>query len=193
MKKTLDGLQTGNFGRVLGVGTTDLVSSKYVYFQSNQQTATVMKTGVYASASDYAWFPIVKYSSYQLLTGSILYSADIVSAVNYCKSQGAAISDITVDVVLGAGKTIANVDASHYKTLQVLMRYFQISSYNNVMAVVNNAKHEFAGLNVRSIIYPSQQLPSASYPYEYTAAQLQQQISLGIADGKKQALSLEEI
>ena len=193
MKKTLAGLQTGSFARTLGVGATDLISSKYVYFQSDQQTATVMKTGIYASASDNGWFPIVNYNSYQLLTGAILYSADLVNAVNYCTKKGSAISEITVDVVLGSGKTITNIDASHYKTLQVLMRYFAINSYNNAMQCITNAKHEFSGLNIRTTIYPSQTLPSALYPYEYTAAQLEQQLNLGITDGKKQAFSLEEI
>lgn len=192
-KKTLTNLQTGAFQRVLGVGSVDLVSASYVYFQSTQQTTSVMATGIYASTSDYGLFPIVNYNKYQLLGGSILYSADLIHAVQYCTSIGAKNSEISIDVILGAGKTITPIDASSYNSLQSLMRYFQITSYNNVMQVINNAKHDYQGINVRSIIYPSQNLPGALYPYDYTPAQLQQQINLGIQDGKKQAVSVSDI
>lgn len=193
LKKTLGGLQTGSFARVLGVGATDLISAQYVYFESDQQSTSSMSTGIYASASDYTLFPIVYSGLKQLLTGAILYSADLISAVQYCEKKGASISEISVDVVLGAGKTITPVDASNYKTLQVLNRYFAISSYNGVMQAITNAKHDFTGLNVRTIVYPSQDLPNPPQAYEYTPQQLQQQISLGISDGKKIAVALEEI
>lgn len=193
MKKTLTGLQTGAFARVLVAGTTDLISAQYNYFESDVQSSSSMATGVYASASDYGIFPIVYSGIKQLVTGSILYSADIISGVNYCKKKGFTISNMSVDVVLGAGKTMTPVNASNYKTLQVLMRYFAISSYNGVMKAITNAQHDFAGLNIRTIVYPSQDLPSASQPYEYTPEQLQQQIALGIADGKKLAVTLEDI
>jgi hypothetical protein len=191
MKKTLASLQTGAFQRALGVGTTDLISANYVYFSSYQQASSAMTTGIYASASDYGLFPIVNYNGYQLVSGNVIYSADLIDAINYCSSKGASYSDISIDVVLGAGKTINKIDASNYKSLQVLMRYLQINSYNSVMQAINNAQHYYKGINIRSVVYPSQNLPGALFPYDYTPAQLQQQIALGIQDGKK--VALEEI
>lgn len=188
LKKTLASLQTGAFQRTLGVGTTDLMTANYVYFGSNQQTASVMTTGIYASASDYGLFPIVNYQSYQLLSGNIIYSADLINAVKYCQSKGASYSDISIDVVLGAGKNLTPVDASTFKSLQVLMRYLQINSYNGVMQSITNAKHDYQGINIRSIVYPSADLPNPLYPYDYTTAQIRQQLSLGIADGQSAGL-----
>ena len=184
LKKTLASLQSGAFQRELGVGATDLISANYVYFGSSQQSTSVMTTGIYASSSDYGIFPIVNYNSYQLLTGNIIYSVDLINAVKFCQSKGAALSSISIDVVLGAGKTIASINASGYKSLQVLMRYLQINSYNSVMQSITNAQHDYQGINVRTIVYPSQNLPGSLYPYDYTSTQISQQISLGINDGK---------
>jgi predicted patatin/cPLA2 family phospholipase len=185
MKKTISSLQTNKFQRTLGVGATDLLTANYVYFGSNQQSESTMSVGVLASASDYGIFPIVDYSSFQLLSGSILYSVDLIRAINTCQSLGAQLKDISIDVVLGAGKTINSVDASSYKTIQVLLRYLQINSYNSVMKAITNALHDFPGINIRSTVFPSKNIPSALYPYDYSKSQILQQISLGVSDGKQ--------
>ena len=193
MQKTLSTLQTGSFQRVLGVGTTDLISSNYVYFSSSQQSDAAMKTGIYASAADYGIFPIVKYGAYQLISGNVIYSADLLSAIDACTAKGAADSDISIDVVLGAGKTISSVDASQYKSLQALMRYLQINSYNNVMQTITHTQHEHPSVKIRSTVFPSVNLPTALYPYDYTNVQIQQQIKQGIADGTKAGLQSVQV
>lgn len=191
LKKTLASLQTGSFQRTLGVGALDLISSNYVYFGSEKQSPSTMTTGIFASVSDYIFFPIVNYNLYQLVSGDVIYSADLINAITTCQSKGASLSDISVDVVLGAGKTINTINASGYTSLQALMRYLQINSYNNVMQSITNAEHDFPGVNVRHVIYPSQNLPSVLYPYDYTSDQISQQIALGIQDGKAAGLSYE--
>lgn len=192
MKKTITSLASGTYQRWLGVGTTDLLSANYVFFNSTGVSKTNMITGIYAAASNYGVFPFVSYNNMQLITGHIKFSVDILRAVNQCYNLGYTQSNIIVDVVLSAGRNSTSVDTSEFKTLQVMARFAEIEAYDIFMQVVSDAKHDFPNINIRTQIFPSSKPPSVLYPYDYTQSQLQTMLALGTKDAKTAVASLLE-
>jgi len=184
MKKTLTSMASGNFQRWLGVGATDLLSASYVWFNSTGQTKANMITGTYASVSDYGFFPIVPYSNLQLVSGHIKFALDLLHGVNQCYKLGYTQANITADVVMASGKQLTAADTSMYRTMQVLMRFVEIETYDMTMQVVENAQHDFPLMNVRTVIYPSSKPPTVLYPYDYTSTQIASMIALGQKDAK---------
>lgn len=185
MKKTIKNLAPTKFPRWLGVGCTDLLSGGYVFFNSSGVTLANMLTGIYASASDPVIFPLVKYSNYQLVSGSTKFSIDILDAVNACFQLGYQENQIIVHSVLGAGRKLSTVDAMNYKTLQVTMRFFEIFAYDSFLRVLENAKHDFPQVNMQYSIFPTHGLNHTLYPYDFTPAELAQEWQLGQADALK--------
>jgi len=191
MKDTIDSLFKNDPKRFLGVGATDLISGVYVFFNSTTQTKETLETGIMASAAMSGFFPYVSYKKYQLLTGAIKFSVDILHAVNGCYEKGYNFADISVDVVMLSNKKLKKVDASDYLTIDSALRYLAITSYDGTMQVYNNAKHDFPEVEFRSLIFPTQDLPDPAFPYDFNSDDLQQSIALGISDAKK-AISMEK-
>mmetsp|Transcript_9012 Transcript_9012/g.8977 ORF Transcript_9012/g.8977 Transcript_9012/m.8977 type:complete len:319 (+) Transcript_9012:43-999(+) len=191
MKKTLTSLASGSFQRWLGAGSTDLLSGSYVWFNSTGQTKTDMITGVYASATEYGFFPIVHFKNLQLVTGHIKFSIDILHAVNYCYiTKGIQMGNIIVDAVLPAGTNLTAADTSEYKTIQVTERTAEIAAFDLFMQTVENAKVSFPDITIRTQIYPSTKPPTTVYPYDYTPTQLQTLLALGQKDAKNAVAAL---
>ncbi|OMJ88909.1 hypothetical protein SteCoe_9010 [Stentor coeruleus] len=187
MKKTIKGLSPATkFPRWIGVGCTDLISGNYVFFNSTGQTLANMQTAIYASASDPGIFPLVKLNNFQLVSGAIKFSVDILDAVNACYQLGYSQQQIIIHSILGAGLKLKTVDAINYKTLQVLMRYFEIAAYDTFMQVLEDAGHDFPLIDMQYTIYPSNGLNHTLYPYDFTPAELIQEFNLGQADALKQ-------
>lgn len=184
MLSTIKSINKAAPQRFLGVGSADLVTGSYVFFNSTKASLTTLNTGIYASASEYLFFPYVEYSSFKLTTGSIKYSVDLYSGINACKNMGYSESNIIVDVVLGTGKNLEVVDASNYKTIQTVIRYNEISSYHDSELIIKMAEANLDQVLFRSVIYPSHKLPGSLAPYAYSSAELAAQLALGIADGK---------
>lgn len=170
--------------RFLGVGSADLITGNYVFFNSTRASVSTLNTGIYASASEYLFFPYVEYSNFKLTTGSIKYSIDLYSGINACKNMGYPENDIIVDTVLGTGKNLEVVDASNYKTIQVILRYNEISSYHDSELIVKMAQANLDQINFRTVIFPSQKLSGSLAPYAYSSTALATQLALGKADAK---------
>jgi hypothetical protein len=184
MNSKINNISNSSPKRFLGVGAADLTTGRYVFFNSTKASLANLNTGIYASASEYFFFPYVEFSGYRLTTGSIKYSVDIYSGINACKDMGYSESSITVDIVLGTGKNLEVVDASNYKTLQILLRYLDISSYHDSVLIVQMAEAHFQNVNFRTVIYPSENLKGSLTPYSYTSSQLATQLALGKSDAK---------
>lgn len=187
LKKTITKLSPSkSFPRWIGVGTTDLLTANYVFFNSSGQTFANMQTGIYASASEPGILPIVKYSSgkYQLVAGSIKFSVDLLSAINACEQMNYSNSQTVIHAVMGAGLKLKEVEAINYKTLQVTMRYLEIVAFDLFMQVLENAQHDFPDVSIAYTIYPSQHLNRTLVPFDFTAAELQQQLTLGQQDAQ---------
>jgi len=190
MSSKINAISKSTPKRFIGVGAADLTSGRYVFFNSTKASLATLNTGIYASASEYFFFPYVEFSGYRLTTGSIKYSVDIYSGINACKDMGYSENSITIDVVLGTGKNLEVVDASNYKTLQILLRYLDISSYHDSVLIVQMAQQHFQDVNFRSVIYPSQKLIGSLTPYSYSSSQLATQLALGKSDAKAAVLAI---
>ena len=177
---------SGNFGRQVVVGATDLVSGDYVTFNKTLALADIL-TGATGSFSMSGVFPVTVLDDLVLMDGSIKFSVDILSAVTHCQSEGYDNSDIIIDVAMVSGKTINPIDASKYKTLQVLIRYLEISSYDGTMQVVENAQHDYPGVTLRNIVQPSGSMPNQAdpWPYDFSSSDLKSMVQMGISDATK--------
>ena len=186
LQKSIKSLTPTKFQRWFGVGATDLLSGSYVWFNSSSQTVANMETGVYASATDPGFFPIVTYNKLQLVSGHVKFAIDLLHAVNACMfNLGYSEDQIIVHAVMGGGLKISQVDAINYKTLQVTARYFEIAAFDSFMQVIENAQHDFPTINIQYTIYPSSNVTHVLYPYDYTKAELVAQLNLGEQDAIK--------
>ena len=191
MVATVNALDQGKIQRWLGVGTTDLISHHYVFFNSTKATMDTMKTGVRASMSTAGIFPYVEFRDYMLTDGPTKFNVDLLHGVNACNSMGYANKDIVVDAVLSSGKKMDRVDASNYKSLQVLLRYLAINSYQGSMKVVNNAVHDHPEITLRTVTFPSKSLPDSLFPYDFSKEKLESMVAQGIADAKAQVAAAQ--
>lgn len=181
MKATIDNLfKLGpNFGRELIVSSTDLLSGNFTIFDTLLGDAAI-KTGVLASAAMPGLLPTVKYAEYELSDGTIKYPVDIISAVTYCQEQGFADSDIIVDIVMSSGTYLKEVDASKYKTFQVLLRLAEIEAYDFTSLGIDVAYLQYPDVNYRTLIYPTDGMPELPIlPYDYSPEELKDLIAAG--------------
>ena len=182
MGPTLKNLQSGQFQRFLGVGTTDLITGNYVFFNTTGQTDDTMSIGILASAADPGMFPFVEYKNFKLVSGAIRESVEIILGINACEEMGFEDSQVIIDMVMSSGKSVKVVDPSNYNTLQALSRYLDIQAYNSQLFVISNAKQIFTNVNFRSIIMHSEDMPEPRYPYNYSKKWVKKMISYGETD-----------
>lgn len=189
MYKTISKLSTGSFGRVLSVGTTDLITAGYVSFNSTKLSVKTMETAVAASAAKGGIFPYVRYGDFKLIDGTIKFSVDIQGGLNYCSSIGYKDEAMVVDIVLSNSAKLPVIDPESYNSIQNLMRFFSIQSYNGVFLAIEDAKLAHPKVAVRHLIYPSEAIPDSLFPYDYSQSALLAMLNLGIKDGKSLSVS----
>ncbi|OMJ86973.1 hypothetical protein SteCoe_11367 [Stentor coeruleus] len=193
IKKTIEDLNVKPSQRFFGVGATDLMTSSYIFFNTSLLSQKTMNMGIQGSTADYFFFPYVNYDTFRLSTGSIKYSVDVWHGFNACFQMGYDESEIILDVVMGAGKSIEDIDAKNYKTFQVLGRTFEIMSYEDSRLILDNAKMNFPDVDYRTTIFPTAKLETPLYPYDYSAEELAAQFQLGVGDAQKAlSISLEK-
>ena len=96
--------------------------------------------------------------------GSAVWDIDIFSAINRCKDKGFENSDIVVDVIMTSSANLKEVNATDYKSIQMLFRYLEISSFYNSMDGILRAKFAYGGVNWRYAITSTQVIPSSLKP-----------------------------
>lgn len=156
MNKTIGQLMKGisSYRRPFHVSATDLVTGHLITFNSTL-SHYALQTGIYASASAYVQMPIVKYNELLLTEGSIRYTADILGVINYCIGQGYNESDIIVDTIFTQYSDLDVVDASKYKTIEVVARVAQIYNYDNINTSIEVAINTFPNAKYRYILRPT--------------------------------------
>mmetsp|Transcript_345 Transcript_345/g.403 ORF Transcript_345/g.403 Transcript_345/m.403 type:complete len:316 (-) Transcript_345:324-1271(-) len=181
MKETIDDLFKlgSSFGRELIVSTTDLISGNYTIFDSSLGDSAI-KTAVLAGSALPGLLPTVKYLGYELSDGTIKYPIDIISAVTQCEDLGFADSDIILDIVMSSGSYLRSVDASHYKTFQVLLRLGEIEAYDFTSLSIEAGQLQYPHVSFRTLIYPSDGMPELPIlPYDYSPEELSQLFAAG--------------
>ena len=119
---------------------------------------------MYAQFAQAGVFPPVEFNNTDYFDGSTIWDLDIFSVVNQCQAQGFADSDIVVDVLLTSEKTLKKVDASDYKSIQMLWRYLEVSRYYSNMDGLLRAQFAYPNVTFRNVVAPSAEMPSSFYP-----------------------------
>jgi len=96
--------------------------------------------------------------------------------------MGFAHEDIVVDVIMTSGANIKEEDVSGYKSIQVMMRYLEISSYYSSMDGLLRAKFAYPGANFRYLVMPTGDIPSSVRPLAMSSDDIDKAFALGVKD-----------
>jgi hypothetical protein len=99
------------------------------------------------------YFPPAEVLGSKFFDGSAARDIDIISAINRCVELGFTDEDIVVDAIM---TTLANLKDTHdKKSIGMLLRYLEISSYYNAMDGLLRAKFAFPNVKFRYVISPT--------------------------------------
>ena len=151
--------------RDLDIGIVDVIDGSYKDFSDKNITqGDNLVDALYASMSFAGFFPPAEVLGSAYFDGSAVWDIDIFSAVNRCSEKGFANEDIVVDVVMTSSANLKEVQAENYKSIGMLFRYLEISSFYNSMDGLLRAKFAYQGVNFRYVVSPSGSIPSSLKP-----------------------------
>lgn len=133
----------------------------------------------------YAGFfpPANKLGSYWF-DGTAQRDIDIFAAINRCKDKGFANENIVVDSVMTSAANLKEVDPQKFKSVAMLFRYLEISSYYQSMDNLLRAKFSFPGVNFRYQIMPTGAMPSSMKPLDMSEKDINKALALGVKDAQ---------
>jgi predicted acylesterase/phospholipase RssA len=184
----LEKFLTSEFGgvklqRSVDLGIVDVVTGAYKEFSTDNITAGQnLHDALYASLSFSGFFPPADVLDSYYFDGSAVWDIDIFSAINRCKDKGFQNTDIVVDVVLTSSANLKEVDATDYKSIQMLFRYLEISSFYNSMDGLLRAKFAYQGVNWRYAISPTSAIPSSLKPLNMNEKDMEGAFAAGVKD-----------
>ena len=151
--------------RKLDIGITNVIDGTYRDFSEKDVTEdNNLVDAMYASMSFAGFFPPADVLGSQWFDGSAVWDIDIFSSINRCKDLGYKNRDIVVDVIMTSSANLKQVQADDYKSIGMLFRYLEISSFYNSMDGLLRAKFAYKDVDFRYVITPSQSMPSSLYP-----------------------------
>lgn len=151
--------------RNLNIGIVDVKDGSYKDFTDKNITqGENLHDALFASLSFAGFFPPANVLGSSYFEGSAVWDVDIFSSINKCIDQGFKEEDIIVDVVLTSAANLKEVQAEDYKSIQMLFRYLEISSFYNSMDGLLRAKFAYQNVNFRYVIAPSASIPSSLQP-----------------------------
>jgi predicted acylesterase/phospholipase RssA len=151
--------------RKLDIGIVDVVDGSYKDFSDQNVTqGENLVDAMYASMSFAGFFPPADVLGSSFFDGSAVWDIDIFAAINKCTDLGFKNSDIIVDVILTSSANLKDVEAEDYKSISMLFRYLEISSFYNSMDGLLRAKFAYDGVDFRYIVSPSGSIPSSLNP-----------------------------
>lgn len=139
---------------------------------------------MFASLSFAGFFPPADVLGSYYFDGSAVWDIDIFSGVNRCKDKGFAYTDIVVDVVMTSSANLKEVSAEDYKSVQMLFRYLEISSFYNSMDGILRAKFAYQGVNFRYAIAPTAAIPSSLKPLDMSQRDMEDAFAAGVKDAQ---------
>mmetsp|Transcript_14016 Transcript_14016/g.23813 ORF Transcript_14016/g.23813 Transcript_14016/m.23813 type:complete len:303 (-) Transcript_14016:62-970(-) len=174
-----------SMNRKLDLGIVDVLDGSYVDFSDKNVTqGTNLIDALYASMSIAGFFPPADVLGTSWFDGSAVWDIDIFSAVNRCIDLGFKNEDIIVDVIMTSSANLKEVEAEDYKSIGMLFRYLEISSFYNSMDGLLRAKFAYNGVDFRYVITPSGSIPSSLYPLAMTESQVQKAFDMGFKDAQ---------
>jgi predicted acylesterase/phospholipase RssA len=171
--------------RKLDLGIVDVLDGSYKDFSDlNVTQGENLVDAMYASMSFAGFFPPADVLGSSYFDGSAVWDIDIFSAINRCTDQGFKNSDIIVDVILTSSANLKDVQAEDYKSISMLFRYLEISSFYNSMDGLLRAKFAYDGVDFRYIVSPSGSIPSSRNPMKMDEKQVKDSFAMGIMDAQ---------
>ena len=166
MEKFLKNEFTGvTMKRDVDIGIVDVIDGSYKDFSDKNITqGDNLVDALYASMSFAGFFPPAEVLGSAYFDGSAVWDIDIFSAINRCTEKGFKNEDIVVDVVMTSSANLKEVQAEDYKSIGMLFRYLEISSFYNSMDGLLRAKFAYDGVDFRYVISPSGSIPSSLEP-----------------------------
>lgn len=172
--------------RSLDIGIVDVINGDYKDFSdANITQGDNLIDALYASMSFAGFFPPAEVLGSAYFDGSAVWDIDIFSAINRCSAKGFANTDVVVDVVLTSSANLKQVEAEDYKSIGMLFRYLEISSFYNSMDGLLRAQFAYKGVNFRYVISPSGSIPSSMYPLNLKEKDIDKAFTMGVTDANK--------
>ena len=144
-------------------GLTDVLTGTYQEFTGQDLQSGDLIDVMYGSFDYAGYFAPEAAMGTNYFDGSTIWSLDVFSAVNKCLETHAP-ENIVVDVILTSARNLKTVDASNYKSIEMLWRFLEVSRYYSVMDGLLRAQFAYPTINFRNIISPSVDLPDTRFP-----------------------------
>jgi len=171
--------------RDLKIGIVNILSGEFQDFTAdNINTEDNLDHSVFASFSWPGIFPPAHAFGSKWMDGSAVYDLDIFAAINKCTDLGFKQEDIVLDVIMNSAASLSHIKADNLKSVGMLLRYLDVSSFYGSMDGVLRAKFAFPNINFRYAIAPSKSLPWDWLPLNLNATQVQEIIDIGEQDAK---------
>lgn len=174
---------TRTIKRKISIGSCNANNGSFVRFDESLSHDDLI-TAVRASSAMPILFPYVEFQGQTYIDGGSVLNLDVGGAIERCREIVDNDADIIVDVILCTGAYLRDIDQSQDTTLQMLDRYLQIDSFSNSLDDLLHAKDDYSYIDFRYIIMPSSPLPSGEIPLGFNPDQIEQMISMGMADAK---------
>lgn len=120
--------------------------------------------------------------------GGVSFSVNIHSAVLKCRDMGFDDKDIVLDVLLCSGASFFNKDVSHYKTIPMTLRFYEIERFYETMELLVRGMQDYYEVDFRYVVAPTEELESSIVPMLFKHDDILKMIALGKKDAK-QAMS----
>lgn len=117
--------------------------------------------------------------------GGVSFNVNIHSAVLKCRDLGFDDKDIVIDVLLCSGATFTDKDVSKYKSIPMVMRFYEIERFYDTMELVERAMEDYYAVNFRYVVAPTTKLESSIVPMSFKHADILHMIEQGKKDAQQ--------
>ena len=93
-----------------------------------------------------------------VMDGGAVWNTNLVSAVQRCKEQVKADSEITLDIIVCDNNSLAKWEDTK-NTVGNYLRYNELANYHNSVADILEFMKAYPGINYRYFVQPSKALP----------------------------------
>jgi len=162
-------------------GATNFYTGVFETFDDKKLKKDEYVQAVTASGAYPVVFPVVDFRGSTYIDGGVKINLDIASGINKCLDMGYDDEKIVVDVVMMNSSILPEI-SSPIHPIGVLIRYNQISAYDNSMKDLEFTVMSFPSVNFRYLVAPTKKLPSGSIPLKFSPEQIEQMIQMGIED-----------
>ena len=167
------------------VGAARVIDGKLTVWNVANDTLDQAVPKIVASAAIPGMFPPQEVDNELYYDGGVAKGVNIFDGIQFCKDNGFDESLIDLDVALCAGASRVDLSTKELKSLGMLMRSNEISSfYNSAMGGVKKARERFPKVNFRHCAGPTGGLLRDGIPMKFSLKQINQDIEAGEKDGK---------